>query len=328
MNGLEVQNEMKSNGNVHTRVFRVILTSHLEKLQPLLRDTISRAFSHEIDSAIRVEENWRKLHGFSMAKRLITNVNSLVFFGDKLSQEPEFLLAAEQYLDDLFITAEIIRLVSAFLGPLVAPILMHQHKASKTMVRFLTPVVEQRIRQSGNRGVAEQKHIDCIQFFVDATSRKKEWNATKIIQVLLGIWFASVHQPAMCLVYALDDLCDHSEHIDLLREEFKHSAQNGGGNLPLLDSFLKESARLHPSDAISVRRLVLRPYTFSDGTHVSAGDVACIPLQAILIDEKHYPNSMAFDAFRFLDQTSKANSTPFTNASAQFPLWGLGRHAW
>ena len=31
MNGLEVQDETKANGNVHTQVFRDVLTSFLEK---------------------------------------------------------------------------------------------------------------------------------------------------------------------------------------------------------------------------------------------------------------------------------------------------------
>lgn len=58
-----------------------------------------------------------------------------------------------------------------------------------------------------------------------------------------------IHQT---FVYALYDLCEHPEYIEKLREEL---AQTGGefwnclDSLPLLDSFLKESARLNPSDS-------------------------------------------------------------------------------
>lgn len=51
------------------------------------------------------------------------------------------------------------------------------------------------------------------------------------------------------LTNALYDLCDHPEYIDGLREELKKN--NIGGrpeDLPLMDSFLKESARLNPAD--------------------------------------------------------------------------------
>lgn len=36
-------------------------------------------------------------------------------------------------------------------------------------------------------------------------------------------------------------------------------------NLPLLNGSLKQSARLNPTDSISVRRKVLQPYIVQDG---------------------------------------------------------------
>ena len=60
---------------------------------------------------------------------------------------------------------------------------------------------------------------------------------------------------AHCLqsfVYALYNLCDHPEYVKKLRKELSESSGewwNCLDNLPLLDSFLKESARFHPSDS-------------------------------------------------------------------------------
>ena len=83
----------------------------------------------------------------------------------------------------------------------------------------------------------------------------------------LALWFGSVHQLAMVrgslwsiahywprqsFVYALYDLCDHPEYIDQLRMELRQAdgeSRNYLDGLPFLDSFLKESARLHPSDS-------------------------------------------------------------------------------
>ena len=256
-----------------------------------------------------------------MAKRLITTINGPIFFGERLSKEPKFMLAAEEYLDDLFMTAEIIRLIPSILAPLVAPILMRQHTASKTLICYLTREVENRLQQDVFSGPLEAKPLDCIQFFVDA-SRKQRWDAAKIVQVLLRIWFAAVHQPALCLVYTLDDLCRHPEYVPLLRKKLEGSANDHSKSSSLLESFIKESARLHPSDSISVRRLAVQSYTFSDGTHISTGDVACVPLQAILRDPTHYPDNLTFDGSRLVNQSK------FTEVSPTFPLWGLGRHAW
>ena len=51
------------------------------------------------------------------------------------------------------------------------------------------------------------------------------------------------------LTYVLYDICDHPEYIEKLRDEFAHGQiKSGTDDLPLMDSFLKESARLHPAD--------------------------------------------------------------------------------
>lgn len=54
--------------------------------------------------------------------------------------------------------------------------------------------------------------------------------------------------------YALYDLCDYPEYIIPLREEIERAGLEDFSawqpeNMPRLDSFLKESARLNPSDA-------------------------------------------------------------------------------
>ena len=331
MNGLEVEDRMTANGNLHSRVLRVVLRSHLEELQPLLDQIISNILISEISSAKELPGNWKQLQSFSMAKKVITAANSLVFFGEQLSREPEFLKAALDYPEDLLTTAELLRFIPSGLAPLAAPILMRQHRAAKVLVDHLTPVVEERLRQKKlGHDSSRIKPVDCIEFFIDANSHRDTWSAQKVVQVILGIWFASVHQPALSLVYALDDLCYHPEYIEPLRQEVEtcYDANGDLDSLPILDSFLKESARLHPSDSISVRRKVLHPYTFSDGTHLSAGDIACVPLQAIMRDPANYPDSLRFDAFRFVDQRGTGNLTRFADTSSIFPLWGLGKRTW
>lgn len=208
---------------------------------------------------------------------------------------------------------------------------MRQHKASKVLVERLTPIVKRRLElKDFNSNLPSAKPVDCIEFFIDANSQKHTWSAQKMVQVIIGIWFASVHQPALSLIYALDDLCDYPEYVELLRKELETSSgiERALDSLPLLDSFLKESARLHPSDSISVRRKVLQPHRFSDGTDLCVGDVACVPLQAIMRDPTTYADCTRFDAFRFVDGKGTGNLKRFTDTNPTYPLWGLGKRAW
>lgn len=141
-----------------------------------------------------------RLRSFTMAKKVMLAANSLTFFGEELSNNSKFLSAALEYPEDLMITVEVLRFTPDFLAPLVAPILMRNHKASKTLVDHLMPVVEDRLR----RARSDEKHlgpkpVDCIEFFVDANSLKNEWSAQKIVQVIMEVWFAAVHQPALSI---------------------------------------------------------------------------------------------------------------------------------
>ena len=89
---------------------------------------------------------------------------------------------------------------------------------------------------------------------------------------------------------------------------------------------------------VSIRRKALSPYTFSNGgPHVPAGEIACVPAWEIMHNELRYPNAKAFDGLRFVQNVhTKASALPndamrgttFTDASQDFPIWGLGSKVW
>lgn len=349
MYGLKVQEDMAVNGYLHTRVFRVALPSHLPDICPRMSELISRVFKEELQASSTTKEGWAILPAFKTTKRVVTVANALAFFGSELASNTEFLDAALAYPEDVFRAAEVLRATPSLFHPILAPLMMRGYKASKTMVKHLNLVVEKRLRASTTNNsagdwICESPSMDCIQFFIDAKDRTIKWTAEKIVQVLLGTWFAAVHQPALSLVYILRDLCDHPEYLEPLRMEVLTASRDGGvssnvvDNLPLLDAFVKESCRMHPSDSISIRRKALAEHNFSDGTRILPGDVACVALQAMLLDESVYPQAQEFNPSRFLKDLnglsanskglSVASTTRFADADLTYPLWGIGRHSW
>ncbi|KAJ5633332.1 cytochrome P450 [Penicillium lividum] len=336
MNGLGVDERMSANGTVHQRALQAGLRSHLPHLTQGLNDCIARTLIKEITDSNYVSGEWRAVPIFPMAKRLTAAANSLIFFGAEVSSDPVFLNAALEYPEHLMETAEVLRLLPSWLAPFVAPYLMRRHRALKILLDRLTPIVEDRILHS----TTTSENADCIQFFVNAAERKNqqhEWPAHRIVQVLLGIWFASVHQPAMCLFYALDDLCLHPEFTTALRDEVCSVINDNPhdvSSLPLLNGFLKESARLNPTDSISLRRKVVRPFTLQDGTTLIKDDIACIPLKPILEDSEIYTDPLTFNPYRFINDAHLDKAKPgafatsdFTDADFNFPIWGLGKRA-
>ena len=91
---------------------------------------------------------------------------------------------------------------------------------------------------------------------------------------------------------------------------------------------------------MSIRRKALKPFTFADGTHVPAGDIACAPAWEIMHNEAKYPRPQDFEGLRFakerdlpLGSASGTGDEPMrgtvlTDASKDFPIWGLGSKVW
>ncbi|KAL9121315.1 MAG: hypothetical protein Q9187_002126 [Circinaria calcarea] len=268
MVGYDLHEEMTTNSTGHMRVLRTLLTSNLPALQPALQRSIAQAFAAE-----------------------------LIGLQNFCAGNPEFWNAALRYPQDVFRTGEALRFTPSLLSPLVALIFTGGNPASKTLLKYLIPVVHDRLRQRTSQGME--------------------------------------HKNRPSLTYALYDLCLHPQYIDPLRKELSTVLANGSDwqpeNLPLLDSFIKESARLNPSDSISVRRKALTSYTFSDGTQVSPGSWVCVPQRSIMRDPKNYPSPMIFDGFRFAPEISGKNThalARFTDTGAVFPIWGAGKRVW
>lgn len=87
--------------------------------------------------------------------------------------------------------------------------------------------------------------------------------------------------------------------------------------------------------AVTVSRLVLRPFLFSDGeTSVPAGNVIAIPSRAIMVDPQKYDDPTNFDPYRFLSQNvceggaTVTSSSRWSHLSLDFPFWGFGGASW
>ncbi|KAL8804076.1 MAG: hypothetical protein Q9182_002789 [Xanthomendoza sp. 2 TL-2023] len=75
-------------------------------------------------------------------------------------------------------------------------------------------------------------------------------------------------------------------------------------------------------NSISVQRKVLKDFTFKDGTHVPAGNVICVPQQAVMRDPKYYDQPDEFLPFRFATKESNDAIQKFTDLKPHFYLWG------
>ncbi|KAL8853060.1 MAG: hypothetical protein Q9221_002090 [Calogaya cf. arnoldii] len=86
-----------------------------------------------------------------------------------------------------------------------------------------------------------------IQWTVEATRIRE---ATEVAKMALGLVFASAFQVPILTQSSLYRICTHPEYLDKLRAEACESQglrfDNNNREMPYLDSFVKESARLGP----------------------------------------------------------------------------------
>ena len=90
------------------------------------------------------------------------------------------------------------------------------HRSSKTMYRWLYPVVEQRLRlrDANEAGLSTEKPVgeppykrlpdsnlpqsDCVQWVVDTSPRKARWSVERLVGEIMGIWVGSA--PTIAIV--------------------------------------------------------------------------------------------------------------------------------
>ena len=179
---------------------------------------------------------------------------------------------------------------------------------------------------------------------MDTSPKQNPWTAKRIVHELMAIWFGSVHALSTTITFAIHDLCLHPEYVEPLRRELGSPQyaefEKTCSGLPLLDSFIKESARLTPVESMSTRRHVLQPFSLSDGTKLNVGDWACTPVRALMQKAELYPSPLDFNGFRFVEHTvlESAKCESFGMPQPEGPskltdvskwhVWGTGRMAW
>ncbi|KAG8158165.1 hypothetical protein KVR01_011926 [Diaporthe batatas] len=281
---------------------------------------------------------------YPMMLRLVAFCNAVSFFGKDIAKNEQFMQSALEYVEETLICAEIVKLLPSSMARLVGRAMGRRLKSQRLVFEALLPVAEQRCleRDLKAAGHAVPHHADCIQWIMESSPRSKPRAPETIVHELMAIWFGSVHAVTATITFAIHDLCLHPEYVQPLREEL-HAGyaefERTSTGLPLLDSFIKESARVTPVEAMSTRRAALKPFTLSNGITINPGEWACTPVQSMIQSAEYYPAPLEFHGFRFAEHTGvgavSAEGLDFRQPSPSklndvehpWHVWGTGRMA-
>jgi cytochrome P450 len=166
---------------------------------------------------------------------------------------PEWQHISVMYTVDVFMAAKALNKWPAPFRPFVhwfLPECKRIRQEVKIAKALIEPEVDRRRKiLAENGGKARKKVLDSVDWFT-ASAKGEDFDYTN---AELSLSMASIHTTCNVLAFAMYDLVENPQYMLMLREEIKKVVQEEGGwekstlfKLKLMDSFLKESMRLHP----------------------------------------------------------------------------------
>ncbi|KAI4224915.1 MAG: hypothetical protein L6R36_004315 [Xanthoria steineri] len=311
---------------VPIRVLKTLLRSNIPSLRPQIQDAVEQAFETCMNDGRSASDGWKPINTYHFSEEISLRVNNKIIFGERLTENPDFFQATRGYHRQALFAMLTSHYFPHWTHKLLVPGLLALGGAMKKIENYLTVEVAQRLHdmQEGRKEIPS----DGITWVIEASTTTDQRAVKRIVQQVISVFFASAHQLPVLLMFSIFRLCEHPEYtkplIDEVETMLKLPATDHYKNLPLLESFLRETARHDPLDSLSVQRKVLKDFTFADGTFVPAGNVICVPQQAVMRDAQYYDQPDRFLPFRFADDPSveKGAVQKFTDLKPHFYLWG------
>ncbi|KAK4215162.1 Ent-kaurene oxidase [Rhypophila decipiens] len=238
------------------------------------------------------------------------------------------------------------RWVAKYLEPSVKTVLKYRREAAE----LLKPTLVARTAEP-QQEETRTTHQDAIQWLIETfQSRGKTLTPDTLAQSIFGIMTAAIDSTSATATWMLYDLLQHPDAFSDIREEIqavqkRHIDDDPGSSkqsesfiwtrqtlseLRVLDSFLRESLRLHSFTLITLERMAVKPYTFKDGLHIPKHtQVAFARVPHSLDPDVHSPDPTKFDHKRHLRKRVGDDATRFhfTSVSEETLAWGAGMHA-
>ena len=313
---------------------KIDLTRNIARTLQGLQDEADFA----IPSCIGECEDWTPIQFFPKILRVIALLSGRIFVGLPLCRNEEWITTTINYTMDIFAAVPQIRKLNPILKPFLAPWLPEVRRIKQNRIkgaRLLRPILEKRFTDMKNPDF--KPPADMIQFSIEHSGAKGE-DALFQSFVQMVASFAAIHTTAMNVTHVIYNLAAYPEYQEPLREELEQvlAADNGVlikssmTKLKKMDSFIKESQRMTPPNALSLTRLALEDITLSDGFFIPKGTYTAFSSLGISRDPALYPNPETFDGFRFSklrEQPGNENRYQFVTTGDDAISFGHGKHA-
>ncbi|KAH9975533.1 cytochrome P450 [Lactifluus volemus] len=319
---------------------------HLDIIRSKLTRNITATFreAHEelvlaFDDLIQTrDDEWIEIPIAKTIQRVICAVSNRVFVGAPLCRNRDYQTLNLTYALDVVKFGTILNMFPKLLRPIVSRMLPDRSSQIRQEAEYIGPMVEERFAKMKEFGEDwDDKPNDMLMWLMNE-AKGVERSLDGLARRLLLINFTSIHTTSMTFIQVLYRLLSYPDCIEPLREEVEAVVAEEGwtkagmDKMYKIDSFIRETQRLDGLNIMVAVRLVLRPFTFSNGVTVPPGVLVAVPAGVAHRDEEVYTDGDKFEGFRFSklrerDGDGVTTRHQIVSVSPEHVPWGLGRHA-
>ncbi|PSS38083.1 hypothetical protein PHLCEN_2v63 [Hermanssonia centrifuga] len=316
----------------HIPLVRGPLTRNIGALFPEIRDEIVAAFG----DVIPVADDWVKVPALKTMMRIVARVSNRVFVGLPKCRDADYIQLNVRFTIDVVMGARLLSLFPNFLKPFAGRYLTTVPKSIERGVRHVGPIIRARYENMEKYGDNwEDKPNDMLQWLMEA-AEGEEREVRALVLRILTINFAAIHTSSHSFTHALLILAANPQWVKPMREEVEEVVSREGWSkaaiqkMRRVDSFLKETQRMTGLGDLSMTRLAMQDFTFSDGTFVPKGSLVSVAAGPMHQDEEFYENAEIFNPWRFVDmreEEGEGTKHQMVSTSLEYVTFGHGRHA-
>ncbi|KAF3761069.1 hypothetical protein M406DRAFT_24731, partial [Cryphonectria parasitica EP155] len=323
-----------------------ILQNALKKQLPGVLGKASSPFppTHQLtkvtcDLYIGRPKEWTKINLKTAVQHCVARQTSRIFLGPKLADDPEWQAISTSYATDVFRAVQRLNALPALLRPLLHWVLPECRRIRDEVRQaraLINPEVERRLDEIRRFGAPRRKVLDSVDWLVAAASAKRQpLPDVGVMEIALAM--ASMNSTSRAVGYLLLDAACYPEYVQELRDEVVAVLAETGQidknmlfKLKKMDSFIRESLRIHPGLNANMPRVAQQDITFSDGTQIPKGAYLMMSPPPMLNPAVH-ADPDKFDGLRFfrLRASSPSNENKYqtVTTSPEMTMFGHGLHA-
>ncbi|KAF9065878.1 cytochrome P450 [Rhodocollybia butyracea] len=321
----------------HVDFLRTTLTHQLTGVFPDIYDEALCA----LPDAIPLSDEWKTYSAPTTVMKIVCQTSNRMFVGAPVCRNADYQKVIIGFALEILKALIGFMALPSFFKPYVVPIFSNITPSIRQCSAHLEPLIlERREKQAASSdGNWEDKPNDLLMWCMD-NGREAEQSVTNLTRRIILVNFAAIHMSTTALTYALYNLVTYPECIPVLRQEVEsivgiHGWSKRSLNKMLkLDSFLRETLRLHSVGTWGMQRLTLKPFTFSDGTRIPAGTMIGCPVVPMQTDPGLHNNPKEFQPWRFCGSTSgdtgdedRKRFLQLTSTTPDFIIFGHGKVA-